>query len=109
MRSPEAEPQAPSVQETGNVGIPEDLKKETGVEEVKETYPETVVDDKGRNLIETPETKETVIKIPKTIEAYKKEEKGSIFDTITWNAKMILRKIAKAIFRGKRVEVEGKS
>ena len=106
MPSPEVERQVPLVPEKGQI-IPETLKEETGVEEVKEPVFEPVVDKSGKPLVETEETREPILMIDEPVENYKRQEKGSILDSITWNAKMILRKVAKALFRGRKIQVGG--
>lgn len=106
MPSPEkVERQSVPVLEKGKV-IPESLENDTGVKNVEEPKFETVVDKKGKPLVESQDEKEEhVLRIQKTIDEYKRDKKTSIFDTIAWNARVILRKIAKAIFKGQKIRV----
>ncbi len=95
---------------------PVEFSSEIPVEVENKSYPQVTAvpvtakplyDENGQPLVETPETKEITITIPKPKEQLVNISKGSVDDSPTWNAKYWLRQITKAITWGWKLIVGG--
>lgn len=87
------------------VEVSEDLQKE-GVTPTLET-PKAQIEDRGRLLVESEETKKITIEVPADQEKLKSWSKGSIKDSITWLGRHGLRMLKKALHFGWRTVFGG--
>lgn len=82
--------------------IPEDLKRETGIE-VVETAFKARVKDRGRDLIQTPATRQVTINIPADQGTLVSWAKGPVTSSLTWLANFWLMMIKKALHFGWKI------
>jgi hypothetical protein len=94
---PESEPKIKPVEERSEEISPLTIERKEVIQPQVTQFTQKVVDDNGRNLIETPETKEIKIELPASVESLKSTSKGSSDDSLTWFAKFWLRIFKKAI------------
>lgn len=98
MPNPESEPKIPYKESTEKFEVPESLKDE--IKAVSDEFVAKIEDKKGRSIVEIPETKKIKIEIPGSESTFRTQEKGSILKSLTWRAKVFLRKIKQALHFG---------
>jgi hypothetical protein len=105
--SPEKEPRMPVVERAEEFELPPELE-DTGIEAV-ETAVKARVKDKGKHLIETPETKDIKIVLPAAKSQVKTWAKGKPANSLTWLGVFWQRMIKKAIHFGWKIVKKGKN
>lgn len=83
--------------------IPEEIERLEGVKATRSKFTAKVTDDKGKPLIESPETKQIEIVIPEGEDVLETKAKGDTEDSGTWRAKYFLRRIKKALHFGWKI------
>jgi len=94
---PESEPKIKPVEERPEEISPLTIEKKEVIQPQVTQFTQKVVDDNGKELIETPETKEIIIELPASVESLKNTSKGPSDNSLTWFAKFWLRIFKKGI------------
>jgi len=105
MPNPESEPKISYEETTEKFEVPDSLKDE--MRPVDDEFKAKVTNTRGQNVIETPETKKITIEIPGQEKTFRAQGKGSITESITWRAKLFLRKIKQALHFGWKLVFKG--
>jgi hypothetical protein len=79
-----------------------------GVSATQKTFTQTVSDDSGKVLVQSPQVKAVSIQLPSDVDTLKVWAKGSPLQSITWFARFWLRLLKKAILYGWQVIVKEK-
>lgn len=100
---PEREPAEKSYENPENIS-PLNIERKEVISPVPTQFKAQVKDDKGQNLIETPENKKIEISIPDSSkESLEGKIKGSKDESTAWSAGFWLRIFKKAIYYGWKV------
>jgi hypothetical protein len=107
----EIQPQVPEGVKQREEEMPEPTPElqEMGVQNVATQVTAQVVDDTGRQLIQTPATKVVTITIPASQQQLDDWSKGAPSESLTWYAFFWLRLIKKALHFGWRIVMGGKN
>ena len=101
---PEKEPKKVAAEVGGEEPSALNIERKEVVIPVPTQFKAQVVDDSGKPLIQTPQTKKIQITIPATDEEeLKASAKGKTTTTTSWNASFLLRVIQKALHFGRQV------
>ena len=106
----ELQPQVPEGVEQREEELPKEtqvLVQEVGGQTVPSQVTAQVVDDTGKQLIQTPATQVVTITIPTSQQQLDDWSKGSPSESLTWFAFFWLRLIKKAIHFGWRIVTGG--
>ena len=94
---PEREPKVKPVEEMTKDISPLTIERKEVIQPSVTQFTKQVIDDNGKPLIQTRESKEIKIELPATPDRLKKVSKGSISDSLTWFAAFWVRIFKKAI------------
>ena len=111
MTTPEQEKQIQIPQEIQEIPetpeIPPEIEK-GGVQKKQDDFSAQVTDDKGKPLIQTPQTQSVTVQIPAKQSDLDSWAKGSPENALTWFAVFWIRIIKKALHFGWRMIKGGK-
>lgn len=98
--SKEKEPMISGVENRAEEISPLIIERKEAVTPTPSKFTAQTLDDLGKPLIETPETKKISIEIPEDKEQLERLSRGSDEDTSTWSARYWLRMIKRALLLG---------
>lgn len=80
--------------------IPAHIERNTGAQATPSVFTQTVQDDQGQHLIQTPQNQQVTIHVPADDQQLQDAAKGKPDKAKTWSAKYWIRMVRKAIKNG---------